>query len=36
MKMENALKSPADLVVKNIKVQQGQAVEKNQLLIEFE
>jgi biotin carboxyl carrier protein len=36
MKMENALKSPADLVVKSIKVQQGQAVEKNQLLIEFE
>jgi len=36
MKMENVLKSPADLVVKNIAVDQGQAVEKNQIIIEFE
>ena len=36
MKMENVLKSPADLKVKSIAVEIGQAVEKNQLLIEFE
>jgi biotin carboxyl carrier protein len=36
MKMENVLKSPADLTVKNIAVSQGQAVEKNQIIIEFE
>ncbi len=36
MKMENVLKSPADLTVKSIAVEIGQAVEKNQLLIEFE
>lgn len=36
MKMENVLKSPADLVVKSIRVNQGEAVEKNQILIEFE
>lgn len=36
MKMENVLKSPADLVVKSIAVEQGIAVEKNQLLVEFE
>lgn len=36
MKMENVLKSPADLVVKSINVKQGEAVEKNQILIEFE
>ena len=36
MKMENVLKSPAELVVKAISVEKGQAVEKNQVLIEFE
>ena len=36
MKMENVLKAPADLVVKSIAMEEGQAVEKNQLLIEFE
>jgi len=36
MKMENALKAVADMKVKNILVNTGQAVEKNQLLIERE
>jgi len=36
MKMENIIKSPADVVVKNIKAIKGKAVEKNELLIEFE
>lgn len=36
MKMENVLKSPADLTVKSICVTENQAVEKNELLIEFE
>lgn len=36
MKMENVLKSPADVVVKSIAVTEGNAVEKNQVLIEFE
>lgn len=35
MKMENMIKSPADVEVKNIVVSAGNAVEKNQLLIEF-
>lgn len=36
MKMENVLKSPADVVVKSVEVTEGIAVEKNQVLIEFE
>ncbi|MEI6312025.1 MAG: acetyl-CoA carboxylase biotin carboxyl carrier protein subunit [Bacteroidota bacterium] len=36
MKMENMIKSPADAVIKNIVVKQGEAVEKNQILIELE
>lgn len=36
MKMENVLKSPTDLTVKTVQVKEGQAVEKNELLIEFE
>jgi biotin carboxyl carrier protein len=36
MKMENALKAPNDVVIKEIKVEQGKSVEKNQLLITFE
>lgn len=36
MKMENIIKSPADVVIKNIKASKGKAVEKNELLIEFE
>ncbi|WP_028523939.1 acetyl-CoA carboxylase biotin carboxyl carrier protein subunit [Runella limosa] len=36
MKMENALKSSGDGVVKNIKVNKGDSVDKNQVLIEFE
>jgi biotin carboxyl carrier protein len=36
MKMENAIKSAADGVIKSIKVSKRQSVEKNQLLLEFE
>ncbi len=36
MKMENIIKSPDDVVVKSIHVEVGQAVEKKQVLIEFE
>lgn len=36
MKMENAIKSPRDGVLKKIAVEMKQAVEKNQLLLEFE
>jgi biotin carboxyl carrier protein len=36
MKMENVLKSPTDGVVKEIVVAKGDAVEKNQLLLNFE
>jgi len=36
MKMENVLKSPSDVTVKSIAVKPSQAVEKNQLLIEFD
>ena len=36
MKMENALKSSGDGVVKNIKINKGDSVDKNQILIEFE
>jgi len=36
MKMENVLKSPADVTVKSIRVTEGIAVEKNEVLIEFE
>ncbi len=36
MKMENVLKSPTDGVIKSIDVEQGVAVEKNQVLITFE
>lgn len=35
MKMENILKSPADVTVKKIAVKKGTAVEKNQVLIQF-
>lgn len=35
MKMENMIKSPADVVVASIHVAEGDAVEKNQLLISF-
>jgi biotin carboxyl carrier protein len=35
MKMENILKSPADLTIKKIVVKKGLAVEKNQVLILF-
>lgn len=35
MKMENILKSPADAVVKQIKVKKGNTVEKNEILILF-
>ena len=36
MKMENVLKAEADAVVKEIPIVQGQAVEKNQILVSFE
>ena len=36
MKMENVLKAESDAVVKSINCEQGKAVEKNQVLIEFE
>ncbi len=36
MKMENILKSPADVVVKKIVAIKGSAVEKNQVLVTFE
>jgi biotin carboxyl carrier protein len=35
MKMENVIKSPGDGTVKAVKVQKGNSVEKNQVLIEF-
>lgn len=35
MKMENVIKSTADAVISKISVKQGQAVEKNQVLIQF-
>jgi len=36
MKMENVLKSPADVVVKAIAVAKGDAIDKNTLLLSFE
>ena len=36
MKMENIIKSPDDVTIKSINVEVGQAVEKKQVLIEFE
>lgn len=36
MKMENVLKAEGDATVKSIAVEKGQAVEKNQILIELE
>lgn len=36
MKMENNIKAEADGVVKHVSINEGQSVEKNQLLIEFE
>ncbi len=36
MKMENMITSPRDGVIKSVFVKQGDAVDKNQLLIEFE
>jgi len=35
MKMENVFKSPTDAVVKSINIEQGQAVEKGQILIDL-
>jgi len=35
MKMENVLKAPADLTVKEIQVKKGQTVDKNTVLIKF-
>ncbi len=36
MKMENVISSPRDGIIKNISVKKNEAVDKNQLLIEFE
>lgn len=36
MKMENVLTSPREGVIKSVKVNQGETVDKNSLLIEFE
>lgn len=36
MKMENVLKAPADVTVKSIAVNAGEAIDKNTLLISFE
>jgi biotin carboxyl carrier protein len=36
MKMENVITSPRDGIIKNISVKKSEAVDKNQLLIEFE
>ena len=36
MKMENELKAPAPALIKAVRVQPGQAVEKGQVLLEFE
>lgn len=36
MKMENVLKASADAVIQTIKVNKGESVEKNQILIQFE
>ncbi|GAA4952465.1 acetyl-CoA carboxylase biotin carboxyl carrier protein subunit [Algibacter agarivorans] len=36
MKMENIITSPRDGIIKSVSVNKGDAVEKNQLLIEFE
>jgi biotin carboxyl carrier protein len=35
MKMENIIKSPADVTVKSVKIQSGDKVEKNQVLMIF-
>ncbi|SDE57320.1 biotin carboxyl carrier protein [Mucilaginibacter pineti] len=35
MKMENIIKSPADVTIKKIKIKPGDKVEKGQILIEF-
>lgn len=36
MKMENVIKAPADVKIKNIVIDTGKTVEKNQVLIQFE
>lgn len=35
MKMENVIKAPADVTVKEIKVKKGDSVDKNQVLVTF-
>jgi biotin carboxyl carrier protein len=36
MKMENVIKAEGDAVVKSVSIKKGAAVEKNQILVEFE
>ena len=35
MKMENIIKAPADLLIKNIRIKQGDKVEKGQIMIQL-
>ena len=35
MKMENVIKAPGDTIIETIKVKQGEAVEKNQVLVKL-
>ena len=35
MKMENMIKSPADVIIKKIHIKKGNAIEKNQIMISF-
>jgi acetyl/propionyl-CoA carboxylase alpha subunit len=35
MKMENIIKSPADLIVKKVNIKKGNVIEKNQIMISF-
>jgi biotin carboxyl carrier protein len=35
MKMENIIKSPADVIVKTVKIKPGDKVEKGQILMQF-
>ena len=36
MKMENAIKSPQDGIIKSISIEKNDKVEKNQILVSFE
>jgi biotin carboxyl carrier protein len=36
MKMENAIKAPADAIISAVRCEKGQAVDKNQVLLSFD